>query len=285
MSALLVVGGSGMLGRAVCQRAVQRGIPVISLSRRGRPDELAGKAWADSVDWREGSASEIQGSGGRALLGECMAVVSTVGIMFDAGLPDPIRQAYSALKNDSSIHAADQDRSYEFLNRDIHLALAAQALSVPQTRSFIYVSTAKPNVLNSKVPLVQRYFSTKQEAEAALAALPQDELRCVSLRPSVMYDAAHAPSLGPAAVSRVSNLLDRFVFSRLGLNDVPHFLPTPPVPVHTVAECAVEAALNPGITGSLDVEDMDRVAHEVQTAQRSPEAQELANAVLTKMMQ
>ena len=50
---LLVLGGTGVLGSAVCRRAVNRGLPVVSLTRRGRPSRLRGD-WIDHVDWRTG---------------------------------------------------------------------------------------------------------------------------------------------------------------------------------------------------------------------------------------
>jgi nucleoside-diphosphate-sugar epimerase len=206
--------------------------------------------------------------------------------MFDSSVPEPLKQAYSLLKSDKEIHRRGVLRSntYESLNRDCHLTVAAQAACAPQTRSFVYVSAAAPNILNSKVPFVQRYFSTKKETEDALASFTREELRCVVLRPSVMYDAQHLHTLAPAAVSRVSNLLDRFIFNRVGLQDVPHFLPTPPILVDTVAECAVEAALNPSVHGVLEVEDITRLAEDANTSVYDPDVQELADAMLHKMV-
>jgi nucleoside-diphosphate-sugar epimerase len=52
---LLVLGGSGVLGKAVCRNAISRGLPVISLSRRGRPADVEGE-WAEHVEWRSGDA-------------------------------------------------------------------------------------------------------------------------------------------------------------------------------------------------------------------------------------
>jgi hypothetical protein len=219
--------------------------------------------------------------------------------MFDSTVPAPLQQTYALLKNNKEMHRKGilRDSTYESLNRDCHLTVAAQAACSPQTRSFVYISAAAPNILNENLPWIQRYFSTKKETEEALAEFTPEQLRCVVLRPTVMYDDQHLHSLAPAAVSRVSNLLDRFVFSKLGFPEgVPHFLPTPPIFVDTVAECAVEAALNPGVNGILDVDDIALLAEEASNAEylhnrgcstssdQSPVAQELASSMLAKMM-
>ncbi|PSQ54584.1 NAD-dependent dehydratase [Halobacteriales archaeon SW_8_68_21] len=49
MSTLLVVGGSGFIGRDVCRFAVRDGHEVRSVSRGGRPD--VGEEWAEAVSW------------------------------------------------------------------------------------------------------------------------------------------------------------------------------------------------------------------------------------------
>ena len=152
-------------------------------------------------------------------------------------------------------------RGYEALNRDVHLVVASEAAGSKETESFVYFSAVPPNVVNSKIPLVQRYFSTKMETEMALAQYEPEELRCTILRPTVMYDDENLHTLAPAAISKLSSLLDSLIFARFGFRDVPHLLPTPPIFVDTVADCAIEAALDRTIDGILDVKDITRVAH------------------------
>jgi len=290
--ALLVVGGSGFAGRAVCRRAVQRGIPVISLSRSGRPEDVM-SSWTDAVDWREGNAADPEVV--RSLVKDCKGVISTVGTMVDSTWPVGARQMYLNLKKNfqsgkglgnmpggglgglatlfaggapdlgtnerESATSSDGEDTYEALNRDVHLVVASEAAGSKETESFVYFSAVPPNVVNSKIPLVQRYFSTKMETEMALAQYEPEELRCTILRPTVMYDDENLHTLAPAAISKLSSLLDSLIFARFGFRDVPHLLPTPPIFVDTVADCAIEAALDRTIDGILDVKDITRVAH------------------------
>ena len=56
-----MVGGSGLVGKATCRRAVQRGIEVVSLSRGGAPStnvQPGDEGWMRRVDWRQGSGME-----------------------------------------------------------------------------------------------------------------------------------------------------------------------------------------------------------------------------------
>ena len=66
-----------------------------------------------------------------------------------------------------------------------------------------------------------------------------------------MYDDEHQHTLPVASLSRVSDLVDQ-ALGGLGLQKgtIPHFIPGPPVFVDRVAESAVEAAVNPAISGA-----------------------------------
>jgi uncharacterized protein YbjT (DUF2867 family) len=49
---ILVLGGNGFVGTAICKLAVAQGISVVSLSRSGRPSIL--ESWVDQVTWISG---------------------------------------------------------------------------------------------------------------------------------------------------------------------------------------------------------------------------------------
>ncbi|GAB2273433.1 hypothetical protein Dimus_008226 [Dionaea muscipula] len=49
---LVVLGGSGFVGSAICKAAVSMGIEVLSLSRSGRPSYT--DPWVDQVSWIPG---------------------------------------------------------------------------------------------------------------------------------------------------------------------------------------------------------------------------------------
>ncbi|KAM0934496.1 putative NAD-dependent epimerase/dehydratase, NAD(P)-binding domain superfamily [Dioscorea sansibarensis] len=49
---IVVLGGSGFVGTAICKAAVSKGIKVVSLSRSGRPSYS--DSWVDQVTWVAG---------------------------------------------------------------------------------------------------------------------------------------------------------------------------------------------------------------------------------------
>lgn len=78
---LLVVGGSGYLGREVCRKAVSNGWNVVSLSRRGANPE-PDSAELSKVTWKAGAADD------EALLSELCAssdaYVHSCAMLFDS---------------------------------------------------------------------------------------------------------------------------------------------------------------------------------------------------------
>ena len=50
MPALVVFGGNGYVGTRVCAEAINSGLRVVSISRRGRPAHIR-ETWADEVEW------------------------------------------------------------------------------------------------------------------------------------------------------------------------------------------------------------------------------------------
>jgi uncharacterized protein YbjT (DUF2867 family) len=80
---LLVVGGNGFLGSAVCKSALARGWQVSSISRSGRPYRSAkghSPAWVSKVQWH---AADVQNPASfSARLPPVTAVVHTVGALF-----------------------------------------------------------------------------------------------------------------------------------------------------------------------------------------------------------
>ncbi|XP_039002182.1 uncharacterized protein At1g32220, chloroplastic-like isoform X1 [Hibiscus syriacus] len=55
---IVVLGGSGFVGSAICKAAVSKGIDLLSLSRSGRPTYTG--SWVDQVNWIPGIGSEEQ---------------------------------------------------------------------------------------------------------------------------------------------------------------------------------------------------------------------------------
>ena len=57
MERIVVVGGTGFVGQAICRAAVQRGLEVIGVSRTSTPPANAHRhPWAAKVRWMRGDA-------------------------------------------------------------------------------------------------------------------------------------------------------------------------------------------------------------------------------------
>lgn len=162
---VLVLGGNGFVGSAVCAAAVGAGMRVTSLSRTGRPgwyEKIAegerAAHWATQVDWKSGDvfepASLRAAMGGEAPVD---AVVSSIGAF----------------------------GSYDFMLKmcgqaTIGAAEVAKELGVPR---FVFISAHDYGfpVRN----LVAGYYDGKQNAEAAITELYGDN--GVMLRASAVY--------------------------------------------------------------------------------------------------
>jgi len=196
------------------------------------------------------------------VLAECQGVVSTAGIMIDSSWPAPMAEAYRAAKPWAYQSTSAQEGTYAELNRDLHVDLANRLAHVAAASrpAFVYISCHAPNELNRNLPLVSEYFATKQQAEEELMRI--EALRSIILRPTVMYDDDHPHSLPAASFSRFGDMVDSALNRAFALpkGSMPHFIPGPPVFVDTVAECAVEAVLDPSAEGLFHLTDIKHLA-------------------------
>eukprot|EP00124_Ichthyophonus_hoferi_P000321 Ihof_evm17s11 gene=Ihof_evmTU17s11 len=167
---LLVVGGNGFVGRSVCKAAVQRGLEVISLSRRGVAPLDA--PWTKKVDWRKGDALDPESYHG--LLQDTTAVVHTVGILLEGS------NYKSYLRCGSREVKPTTTETYERANRDSALAVGREAEAGKSVKTFVYISAV------GAPSIIERYITTKREAEAGLQAMKG--FNTVILRPGFMID-------------------------------------------------------------------------------------------------
>ncbi|KAL1924798.1 uncharacterized protein VTP21DRAFT_4452 [Calcarisporiella thermophila] len=293
---LLVVGGSGFVGYEVCRVAALRGLDVISLSRSGEPSihrRNSRPMWAEKVQWEKADALDPPSY--RSFLQECSGIVHTVGILleadykgivrstnmeelaegvrslFDGGASaNPMKKRRTVEKasasnevNHEQHRSAEQggkyqakahDYTYETMNRDSAITVAKEAASLGGTRAFVYLSASTMPFINP------RYISTKREAEQALLSM-SSSIRPVILRPGMMY----SPDSRPVTMPLVAALI---ALNRIGKPPqplgamVPEWLctaaNTPPLRVETVAQMAVEAAVNDAYRGVYKVDDIQK---------------------------
>lgn len=238
MSRILVIGGSGFIGRRICRAAVYANHDVRSVSRGGRPSDRSVDAahrsskkgnrsrlrdsddtWADHVEWI--AADLFDPVHWRDHLVGCDAVVHSVGITSEVSSEGV---TFERLNGDSTILAA----------------LEAERAGVD---SFVFISvSAKPPGLS------KRYITAKRRAERGIKDL---DLRAVALRPGPVYGKGnpHFPSI----VSRALEILDQYDWL------VSHLGPGRPLSVDTVAMTAFRAATDASIEGVLDISTIQDV--------------------------
>ena len=66
------------MGSHVCQEAIRCGLPVLSISRSGKP-ENDDTAWTAQVEWVKGDALKPESY--KELLGNCLGLVSCIGLI------------------------------------------------------------------------------------------------------------------------------------------------------------------------------------------------------------
>jgi len=157
MTHVLVLGGNGFVGRALCKEAIRRGWTVTSLGRSGPPPNSSEDPLLRQVKWRSGNA--LDPSIYPPLLSKCDFLVHSIGILFESS-----NATYKALIRDTT-------------------KVAANAAVRAGIKSVGYVSAARHGALGRT--LMSGYMQMKGEAEQLL--LNKSEFRCVIARPGFIY--------------------------------------------------------------------------------------------------
>ena len=223
-SRLLVLGGSGYLGRHVMRAGLAKGLSVASFSRGGAP--AVGLDGLDQVDWLRGDMESNQDVA-KAMEG-VHAVVSVVGTPFG-----PTRERVRQI------------------NGDMNVAAIAAAKKAGVERC-VYVSAATFRLMEQLFPdSWGAYFEGKRLAEAAVAE-HFGEAGCV-LKPGIIYTSTLAEAREQASLgmkeAKMPNLVGvpmAAIFSQTPVQwaakqvgPVGDFF-EPPIPVHDVAAAAIE---------------------------------------------
>eukprot|EP01066_Platyproteum_vivax_P006960 Platyproteum_vivax@DN2600_c0_g1_i1.p2 len=279
---ILVLGGTGFVGRKVCRHAVQLGHKVTCLSRRGGcPKDIAGFGWASSVEWLKGSALDV--STYQEVSERSDGIIHCIGTLIDSSCPTPLQQLYTTLKGSPNKLSDKNTSTYEAINtltvsRAANLlaslskkevseqSLAKEPVNQPpkddvsksgksskeqtpreketDVKSFVYVSAALPQLAECVLP---GYSKSKKEAENILKQFSPTELKIAILQCGLIYGNEDPVTLLMA-----------------GFAGLAPFGVSPPISADFVAACAVEGATNPQVSGVLSNPQMMHIVNSLK---------------------
>ncbi|KAL4565316.1 hypothetical protein LXL04_029405 [Taraxacum kok-saghyz] len=227
---LVVLGGSGFVGSAICKAAVSRGIEVISLSRSGRPTSL--DSWEDQVTWITGDVFYVNWD---EVLPGATTVISTLG---GFGSEEQMQR----INGEANIIAVN----------------AAKEYGIPK---FILISVHDYNL--PSFLLSSGYFTGKRKAESEL--LSKYPSSGVILRPGFIYGKRKVGNYEiPLDVigEPVERLLNATASFTKPLNALPasDLILAPPVSVDDVAMAAVNAAKDDDCFGVFTINQIKEAA-------------------------
>ncbi|AGO11968.1 AaceriAGR291Cp [[Ashbya] aceris (nom. inval.)] len=216
---LVVFGGTGFLGKRICQLAATSGVfdKVTSLSRSGRAPDSSEK-WSSAVNWA--SCNIFDPATYQSHLHGATDVVHSVGILLEN--PDYKTQlASSPLGSLASLGQLVKPKwarnplqqnnpqfTYDAVNRRTAMLLAETVAAIAKDSgaerkvSFSYISADKG------FPLIPAgYINSKRQAEEGLMRL-EHQLRPLLFRPGFMFDEARGVKDARSALRDVLELLN-----------------------------------------------------------------------------
>ncbi|KAI0306460.1 NAD(P)-binding protein [Multifurca ochricompacta] len=292
---ILVVGGNGFIGSAVCRAALRRGYQVTSISSSGRPFQTPKghtPVWTEKVEWV--MADALRPETYSHILPGVSAVVHTLGTLFaNTNYKDALRRqdlvgvAGIVLQSLTGTSAGgnpleEHSNGYETLNRDSAVRVAEAFMTssdnaeVRHPRPFVYISAE--DIFRPVVPAA--YIETKRDAEERIERIIKDKtnFRGVYLRPSLVYHPHLRPytavmaalldlsstvqSKFPKGMATPSELLHRLSHTLIGppsvLDSIGRALSLPPIHVDQVAEavCVAVDSGRPDVRGVYGVQEM-----------------------------
>ncbi|KAF9265435.1 mitochondrial protein [Marasmius fiardii PR-910] len=217
---ILVVGGNGFIGSAICRAALAKGMEVTSVSSSGRPYVTPNghsPAWTSKVTWLKGDALDPSTFSG--ILSEVDGVAHSMGTLIEDGgvykaalKERDVRKLVGGffsgvmdnLNGTNPLSRRKKEGSYENLNRDSALRVCkafiqyGEGKKYPSPRPFVFLSAE--DLARPIVP--SRYIETKREAEQGIESLVSEKpelYRGVYIRPSIVYHAHYRPLTTPIA--------------------------------------------------------------------------------------
>mmetsp|Transcript_9879 Transcript_9879/g.14864 ORF Transcript_9879/g.14864 Transcript_9879/m.14864 type:complete len:315 (-) Transcript_9879:145-1089(-) len=250
---LLVLGGSGFVGREVCKRAIDEGFQVTSLSRRGE-NPLPGDEKLSQVAWIKGNALDQKTVDG--LVKDADAVVHSMGLLFDvnSGLTN------LNLITSGSRSVPDESSTYDNITRRtaenaLNAIKSQRPIFGAKTIPFAFVSAAEagwpdvqygPQVEASAPDWLKRYLIAKRNVEFMMEA-NKATIRPIIYRPSLIWNWGKLDVLPIIPIFNAANALG-----------VPFVDKT--VRVETLAQAIVEGIKDDGVRGVQRFPEMEELA-------------------------
>lgn len=222
---LVVLGGTGFLGKRICEAAVEANFKVTSLSRSGKA--VSSEAWAQEVEWK--SCDIFEPKSYASELRNATDVVHSLGILLEnenykkqvngtslwpTSIPELPKMSTlfgkNPLEKGGHGNGANAKKSsatnftYEMMNKYSATLLVDTYMKVNagNARTFSYVSADRG------FPMIPRgYIDSKRAAEAHIMQY-EDEIRPIILRPGFMFDERNTRADGRARVRDLLQLLN-----------------------------------------------------------------------------
>ncbi|KAI0491363.1 hypothetical protein KFK09_025623 [Dendrobium nobile] len=230
---IVVLGGTGFVGTAICKAAVSKGIEVVSVSRSGRPS--SSDPWIDQVTWTAGDVFYVRWD---EVLAGATAVVSTLG---GFGNEEQMKR----INGEANILAVGAAKDY----------------GVPK---FVLISVHDYNL--PSFLLSSGYFTGKRKAESEV--LSKYPTSGVVLRPAFIYGKRKVNGF-EIPLDLIGEPLERLLLASEGFIKPLYSLPgsdllAPPVSVDDVAFAAVNAVIDDDFFGVFTIEQIREAAAKVR---------------------
>ncbi|KAH3668086.1 hypothetical protein OGAPHI_001840 [Ogataea philodendri] len=255
MSKLIVFGGSGFLGKRICQNAVGRGLDVVSVTSSGsKPRQLGPhEKWADKVEWTKGDVFKPHTY--KHLLPDASGVVHSMGILLEnqnykkvvQSNDDLLGEIQSFFKTPNPMKK-NVFNTYEKMNHESAIVLAETLIEVNKNKpAFAYISADRgfPGIPSG-------YIESKRKAEFELYQM-QPNIRPILMRPGFMFDETNTTDTR----TKLKNLLNVAGYANETI--LLHLLDgliRPPISTQVVANWCVDRLLDPEFHGPVLLDEM-----------------------------